>query len=171
LLYDSLATNNVVQKMYEHAKANVFSTCAQRYLDQWPTRHGQALLAAHRASAAKVTRVFLFKDWPEVSEFAASIMAKQAAQGITVYAFIDDESQFDWPQELTRDFTVVDDGAAIGVTTAFLLGPQSEQQTQAKWYFENAGRIGLFQDVIRTLVRESIDYDSFCARLAAAPQR
>jgi hypothetical protein len=72
---------------------NVFSTCVQKYLDQWSTNHGRSLLAAHRASRAEVTRVFLFRNCQEVTDLAVEIMTEQAAQGINVYAFLDDETK------------------------------------------------------------------------------
>jgi 3',5'-cyclic AMP phosphodiesterase CpdA len=168
-LYDSVGTNNVVRNLYRYAKSRVFSTCAKQYLDQWPTKHGQSLLAAHRASSAEVTRVFLFKNWQDVSDAAAEIMAQQADQGINVLAFIDDDSDFDWPQELTRDFTVIDDGAAIGTTTAFL-NVSGEPLTQATWYFENTERMPQYETLIRTLMNESLDYDTLREKFRARSQ-
>jgi hypothetical protein len=155
-LMDSSTTNYVVRMLYNRARISVFSTCAEQYLDQWATPHGDALCRAHATSTAQVTRVFLFSSWDDITPSAEKIFDQQAMMGIKIRIFINDETAFSFPPEISQDFTVIDDGVAIGVTTAFTTPFSGEPQTQATWYFENINRIDSYRQMVLGLTADDV---------------
>lgn len=158
-LSDPWTTDRMVREMYTHAQSTVFSTCAIQYLHQWETRHGDALLEAHKKSQAKVTRVFIFNDRSEVDERARKIMLRHESRDIKVRIYISNERmKYSLPSEIQKDFTVIDDGDAIAVTTAFLTIDKKEK-TQATWYFSNKQRYPQFKRTVERLT--DIDVPTF----------
>ncbi len=158
-LSDPWTTDLMVKEMYKHAQSTVFSTCAIQYLHQWETKHGDALLEAHKNNQANVTRVFIFNDRSEVDERAQKIMLRHESQGIEVRIFVSNErTAYSFPSEIQKDFTVIDQGAAIGVTTAFITF-ENKEKTQATWYFSNKQRYPQFKMTIERLT--DVDVPTF----------
>lgn len=164
---ESSATNLVVRKLYSEASFTVFSTCAEQYLAQWNTPHGDSILRSHKISPAKVIRVFLFSTRADIDSIADQIFTRHSNAGIDVRIFINDETAFNFPPELSQDFTVIDEGAAIGVTTAFTAAFSGEPQTQATWYFDNTNRIDSYNQMILGLTADDVmTFDQYRSSVA-----
>ncbi|MGK7899207.1 MAG: toll/interleukin-1 receptor domain-containing protein [Xenococcus sp. (in: cyanobacteria)] len=152
IIYSPWITDRMVKDMYKNAKSSVFSTCVTQYLHQWDSRHGEDLLDAHRYSQASVTRVFIFKNNSEIDELAHKIMRRHESEGIDVRVYIKSK-QREHPllhSERQDDFTVIDKGDAIGVTTNYLT-EDKEEKTQATWYFSDQKRYSKYKTMIDIL--------------------
>lgn len=131
------AYNTVLLKLYTDARQKVFSTCLPDYLETWDSPLGRRLVEAHSASPATVLRVFVFDRRSDITRKAVDIMEKVADSvpdgKMRVYVWIDEEDvSFDFPTILSKDFTNVDDGKAIGITLV-LRGVEQA----AEWHFDD----------------------------------
>lgn len=124
----------VLLRVYESAGQSVFSTSDTHYLAAWRSDFGSRLLEAHGRSKAQVTRIFVFDDRAEVTEAAYHEIARQAGTArITPLVYFDKEYEFfDFPPEILRDFTIVDDGHVIGITVSV-----AGENIAADWYFKD----------------------------------
>jgi hypothetical protein len=150
--------NAILTKLYADARNSVFATSdavtgGGSYTTVWKRELGERLLEAHEKGNAQVTRVFLFNDRSEVTEDVLEIMRRQAKIGkLRVLAYFDEEDEgFKFSPDVTRDFTIVDDGDAIGTTEGVSAG-----QATARWYFRNRNKIANFLQLKQRLEAGSI---------------
>lgn len=126
--------------LYESAKFSVVATTRPEYLLNW-NRAGDGLLAAHNRSSARVDRIFMFGDWADVTPAHMATMQrvfeatqKRNANKFALWVWIESEGGgLEFPAFLGRDFTIIDDGEAIGVTENF-----DANYMAARWHFNNA---------------------------------
>jgi hypothetical protein len=142
--------NALLANFYESAKKSVFSTSVLAYISAWSTPLGDELLRAHKKSDAEVTRIFMFDTKHDVPNGALDIMEKQAKNGVQVLLHFSDSSPFDFPAEVSKDFTIIDEGAAIGITVSF-----GRDDLAAQWFIEDDSKIGKFMDLAKTLKKHS----------------
>ena len=152
-------------ELYRDAKERVFSTSIQQFSEYWKSQFGEKILDANKASTAHVIRVFIFDDINEVTGEDIAEMERQAEYGIAVYVYLDKEDPaFNFPIDITKDFTIIDNGEAIGITETF-----DPDHNRAIWYFgRNEKRAGRFRDISNSLLNGSITYQQFKARLNEA---
>jgi hypothetical protein len=150
--------NAILTKLYEEAGKSVFatsdaSTTDTSYTTVWKRELGERLLEAHEKGNAQVTRIFLFNDRSEVTEDLLEIMRRQAKIGkLRVLAYFNKEnSGFQFSPDVTRDFTIVDEGEAIGSTETVSAG-----QATARWYFRNKNKTANFLQLKKGLENGSI---------------
>jgi hypothetical protein len=155
--------HQLLYDLYLNAKMSVFSTSAPSYLPTWQTPLGSKLLAAHERSGAKVTRVFLFNHRAEVTAAAIKEMRRQSkVKNVTVRVYIKNEDHFfRMPADMSDDFTVIDDGEAIGTTVAF--GDGDESRLTASWFFNDAARKHQFAHIVGALKSNSVALQEFDA--------
>lgn len=140
--------NRVLLKLYESATTSVFSTTIPDYLETWNSPLGDQLLEAHQRSTAGVTRVFVFNERSELTDAAVTLMRRHEDAGVRVLVYIDREDPgFSFSPDVSRDFTIIDDGRAIGVTVSY------GRALQAEWYFDDNARKGRFRDIRESLLR------------------
>jgi hypothetical protein len=150
--------NKVLIELYRQARESVFSTTIPQYLPTWPGPLGQRMLEAHRRGHAIVTRVFVFNERREVTAEAMQIIKAQSREDkIRTRIYIDQEDEaFSFPVDISRDFTVIDHGRAIGVTQTF-----GGEHLSARWYFDDERRKQLFDHYRKALEAGSIDFSDF----------
>ncbi len=154
--------NQLLLRFYEHAESTVFSTSIPDYLSTWMGPFGEQLMDAHRKSHAVTTRVFVFNNRKEISQDALSVMASQAKSGVNVRLFFDDDNRgFRFPPDISRDFTVIDDGEAIGITLSF-----GGDNLAAMWYIQDTNRRQRFLRIRNSLIEGSIAFSAFENSLA-----
>lgn len=118
---------------------------------------GHQLMEAHLKSKASVTRLFIFNNREEIAPNATRVMDAQAKAGINVRLFFSEEfKQFPWPAEVSRDFTIIDNGEAIGITLSF-----GSNNLVAEWYVQNHNRKQQFEGFRRMLVQASEALSTF----------
>lgn len=153
--------NSVLIQLYSSAKKFVFSTSMPEYLGTWNGPLGRLLLEAHARSEAQVTRIFIFDKRDEVTAEAVAAMqglAKSiAADRMSIRVWIDSEDPaFDFPPLLSRDFTIIDEGAAIGITQKV-----DGDEISARWYFRSEEFTPICCEVADRLKRGSIKFADF----------
>jgi Predicted nucleotide-binding protein containing TIR-like domain len=142
-------TNYVIVLLdaYRNAQRNIFSTSIPAYLPAWQLEWGRNLLQIQDQNRrARSTRVFIFKRRVDVTEAHRAVFETHRKSRVEVLLHFADEHESTFPAELGHDWTVVDDGNAIGVTQK--LGDLYE----AMWYFHNtaeAERFKMFRDRLR----------------------
>jgi hypothetical protein len=150
--------NEILLQLYAHARESVFSTTIPNYLPTWTTPLGRQITEAHAKSRALVTRVFVFNSRNEVTAQAIEEMEKQDRLGnIKVRLYFDEEDKtFNFPPDVSRDFTVIDKGEAIGITVSF-----GEGSTAAVWYIKDQNKRQRFLHICEALERGSIPFRDF----------
>jgi hypothetical protein len=150
--------NAILTKLYEEADESVFATSdaatgGSSYTTVWKRELGERLLEAHERGNAQVTRVFLFNDRSEVTEDLLEIMRRQAKIGkLRVLAYFDKEDRgFQFSPDVTRDFTIIDEGESIGSTESLSAG-----EAKARWYFRNRNKTANFIQLKKRLEAGSI---------------
>jgi hypothetical protein len=135
--------------LYQRASTSVFSTSAQAYLSTWHTQLGTRLLAAHADGRAKVTRIFIFDRRSGVTPEAVAEMRRQSAvKNVAVRVYLKEEDPFfRFPSDISDDFTVIDEGEAIGTTVTF----GDESRLTANWIFSNTIQKQRFADIVSAL--------------------
>jgi hypothetical protein len=135
---------------YRKAKKNVFSTSLPEYDTTWSSRLGGEILQAHEQSLARVERIFVFNTHEDVTPSALAVMQKQAtSQKIDVRIHIsEDYAPIVFAANVSRDFTVIDEGSVIGLTQTYGNG-----RLTAIWHF---GDMSLARQLmeIQTLLRD-----------------
>lgn len=86
-------------------------------------------------------------------------MAKQVSQGIKVYVFIEQFAQISFPTQITKDFTIVDDGEIIGVTDSI-----GNNRIAATYIFSNEAEKKSFIQIKNKLEQESMTFDDYIRR-------
>lgn len=144
--------NYLLLQLYERAEESVFSTSIPAYMSAWNQKFGDLVLATHKKSPANVERVFVYSDRNEVTHEAVAKFKRQAKRGgVDVRLYFEDEDQsYDFPSDLYKDFTIIDNGAAIGVTMSF-----GGQGLSAEWYFDNDEMKGRYLSARKELLRLS----------------
>ncbi|MBK6264385.1 hypothetical protein JKA74_05000 [Marivirga sp. S37H4] len=143
--------NNVLLSVYRRAKSDIFSTSTEQYNSTWNRELGKAIVKAHENGTANVTRVFLFGKRSEINETHLKKMKyHNDCDKVTVRVFIDDEAPFNFPPEIAKDFTIIDNGIMIGVTQRF-----DPEDLSATWYCQNENRIDTFNRVKSELMSNS----------------
>jgi hypothetical protein len=132
--------NSVLLTIYEQAQTSVFATSDATYWSIWESPLGDRILEAHDRGKADVIRVFVFDDKNELTEEIMTIMKKQATKGhVKVRLWFFDENPVNFPPDIIRDFSIIDDGEAIGITE----GVRGEE-AQARWHFKDENKRGRF---------------------------
>jgi hypothetical protein len=150
--------NEVLLKLYESAKRSVFCTSFTEYRSTWQSELGNLILRAHDRSGAKVTRVFIFDKFEEIVPADIVAMKLQAKiRQIEVLVFIDKEyPAFDFPPDVTRDFTIIDEQTAIGITSTF-----GSNKLSADWYFDNEAKFKNLHYIQSSVVQGCHKLDDF----------
>lgn len=151
--------HQVLIGLYQNARSSVVSTSSQRYVSTWNESLGERLRLAHARSPAAVTRIFIFDNREMVSTAAVDEMRRQNAyQSITVRLYFkNSDPLFQYPSDISEDFTVIDNGSAIGMTVKF----GEESQLTAKWYFNDSRMISRFRRIVEALRDGSISYADY----------
>jgi hypothetical protein len=148
--------NALLIRLYERARSSVFATSIPDYHLIWVSALGEELMRAHTRSTAKVTRVFVFDKRPDVSGDVVALMRKQAESGINVLVFFDDENAYQFSPLVSRDFTVIDAGEAIGVTA------QIDRETpEARWFLNSREHKPKFTEIQTQLEKLSMNWATF----------
>lgn len=143
--------NHIIVDIYQKAKTTVFSTSIPEYDTTWRTKLGQAILDAHAASTALVTRIFVFQNRDEIKDSHWAIMEQhQANPKVTVKVFLSAENAGVFEPDVSRDFTLIDGGDVIGLTHSYGLGKLS-----AKWHFGDTALAGRLLQMCERLERWS----------------
>src|SRR5262249_12982278 len=145
--------NRLLIRLYEAAGSSVFCTSVSEYhTTTWETTLGQQLLDAHEHSKAEVTRVFVFNKRQEVTASMFDTMTKQSKANIKVRVYFDEEDDlFQFSADIAKDFTIIDNGDAIGVTERF-------DPPESRWYFADEDRRQRFLGYQEALSRGSISF-------------
>jgi hypothetical protein len=74
-------------------------------------------LKIHEESSCPITRVFVFENRKDIQkEYIDRIKMHHGIEGLTVHVYINSEdSDFAFPPDITRDFTVIDKGLIISI--------------------------------------------------------
>jgi hypothetical protein len=148
--------NQLLIRLYETAQRSVFATSVPEYHTIWDGPLGGQLLKAHQRSNASVTRVFVFNKRDELTQDLIDTMHRQHELHIEVLAYFDDEDElFEFSPDIARDFTVIDDGAAIGVTALI-----DREVPEAKWFLRDKDRTDRFVSYRESLRRGSHHLDA-----------
>lgn len=142
----------VLVDLYRLAQRSVFATCIPQYLSTWTEDLGRRILKAHENASAAVTRVFRFDNRSEVTEAALRVMRQHArTKNVTVRVFIDAEEPYQFPQDVSRDFTLIDDGWAIGITSSY-----GASQREATWHFGDETKARVLREIRKSLLESSV---------------
>jgi hypothetical protein len=146
--------SRVLIELYRTARSSVFSTAVPEYLASWDAQLGQQMLDAHQDSEATVTRVFVFERRTDITPAAMAIMQRQSEHPkISVLVYINqEETTFNFPPIISRDFTVIDGGEVIGVTATF------GDNLTAIWYFRDKNMSEEFRRYSKGLEAGSIPF-------------
>jgi hypothetical protein len=135
-----------LKKVYTSASKNIFATCSINCMNHFlRDKIEEKFLKIHAESPYKVTRVFIFEDEEEVQkEYITRINAHNKIDNITVYVYINDRDRnFDFPPDITQDFTVIDDGIIIGIcnhtansSVSQLIFDNDKEKTRFKVFME-----------------------------------
>lgn len=145
--------------LYSNATTSVVSTSARAYLNTWRTPLGSKLLDAHARGRAQVTRIFIFDHRAEVTPEAIAEMRRQSeVPNVSVCVYVKDEDPFyRLPADVSEDFTVVDDGEAIGTTVTF----GDEARLTANWFFCSTVQKRRFAEIVGALRAGSLSLTEF----------
>ena len=93
----------------------------------------------------------------EVTAEAFAVMEKQSKARMNVRLFFSDESRlFSFPADISKDFTVVDHGEAIGTTISF-----GGDSLAAEWYIQDQDRKRRFEGICKSLTQGSEEFSKF----------
>jgi hypothetical protein len=105
-------------KVYASARKNIFATCTKTCMDNFLSgRLEDDFLKIHEESSCPITRVFVFENRKDIQkEYIDRIKMHHGIEGLTVHVYINSEdSDFAFPPDITRDFTVIDKGLIISI--------------------------------------------------------
>ena len=161
-----LETNGitVLRSAYASAQSQIFATSDTTFSPFWTTAAGQDLSTAHLQGTASVLRVFVFDTRKSVSkEFYDVMLSQSQIKRVEVRAYFDQEDKsFLFDPDISRDFTVIDNGEAIGVTLKFTFREgENDGDLRARWYFQHEGRRPIFQSLQQGLTKHSESIDDF----------
>ena len=149
--------------VYRKAEKSIFSTSIQHFFSPSSSKsrfnsksilnkkETRLLLSAHGGSPASVVRVFLFKHRKDIKEADWAMMRLNARANVQVRIFIE-ELHLDWrfPDQVGRDFTIVDEGRAVGVTIFF-----GDHHQGADWDFSTNGFWEHYRPIRDALLKRS----------------
>ncbi len=142
-----------LMKVYSSARENIFATCTEICLDIFLSgKFEDDILTIHKKSKCKVTRVFVFEDRKDIRKGHITQMKKHIKiKGIKVYIYINNEDrEFDFPPDISKDFTVIDNGLVIGIANHYSTG------TRAQLTFNDEDDIRRFNDYMKKLAAGSL---------------
>ncbi len=147
-----VACNQMLLQMYEQAQKNVFATVVPEYHDEvWTKPFGEKLLLTHKAGHAQVTRVFIFDDRNELTEQRIKTMERHTDANVSVFAYFDKEDDlFRFAEDMPRDFTIIDDGLAIGITTSI-----NRNSIGSSWYIGHENKRKYYESIKGSLLHGS----------------
>jgi hypothetical protein len=143
-----------LRAVYEDASQTIFATSVPEYFYVWRSPFGQNLLDVHASGKAQVTRLFIFNARTDITSEVIAELDKQIATGrITIHVFVDDDAEdYDYPAELSKDFTIVDEGRVLGVTITY------GERSRAQWFFDDEDRSKRYGGVRDQLIMHSYKY-------------
>ena len=125
----------ILLNIYRSAERAVFSTSIPDYEDTWSSTLGRHIVDAHKAGTAKVTRVFVYQTRSDLTAERFEMIRNHQRElpNATIKIYIDDEDpSFHFDANISRDFTIVDDGEMVGLTQAY-----GRRNLSAKWRFRD----------------------------------
>jgi hypothetical protein len=143
LLRISLDYGLFLADVYRRAEESIFSTTVPTYSSKvWkqalhPLDLGRVLLKAQQANVkAHSMRIFVYSDEQAIAADDIKIMRMHQEHKVEVYVYVNSiYPGFDYnPANIESDWTMIDDGRAIGVTKSI-----DSQRREAYWYFNNEG--------------------------------
>ncbi|NIM11616.1 MAG: hypothetical protein GTO45_05935 [Candidatus Aminicenantes bacterium] len=148
--------SDYLMKVYESARKDIFATCTKTCMDNFLSgKVEDDFLRIHKESSCKITRVFVFEDRKDIQkEYIDRIKMHNGIEGLTVYVYINNEDAiFAFPPDITRDFTVIDDGLIISIAD------HSSPRTTAQLTFDNEDDIRRFKSFREKLIAGSLKED------------
>lgn len=145
--------HDLLRNVYESARATIQATVDLEFIRTvWSPVFDERIMGAIRKSGAKVTRIYVLKNRAQLDDDVLLMMRTQQETGTTVLAYFDDEDEtFMFSPELSRAFTIVDDGEAIGVVEL-----ADREMPRARWYFGNEDRRAFFLGIFERIAQASI---------------
>lgn len=144
-------------ELYRNAQNNVFSTSQKDFFAHWLEPFGKRIVEANKISRSRVTRVFVFNSREEITKEEFDEMLLQSKAGIDVLVYLDEEDKgFAFPQDLIRDFTIIDNGEAIGLTESF-----GRNNNSARWHFNNKAIADKYSHIRQSLINGSEPFNVF----------
>ena len=144
---------SVLISIYEGAQNDIFSTSELEYDNAWDKELGRQIMRAHERSGAHVKRVFVFNSRDELNDSIISIMKKQNSNTkISVYSFFDNEVAYNFHPDLSKDFTIIDGGELIGITSF------GDQGFSARWHVNDKNKKDAFLEIKNNLIRYSEEF-------------
>jgi hypothetical protein len=147
---------NLLANIYRSAKRTIFSTSIPQYQKTWTSQMGKSLIRIQEKNNAKSTRVFIFDARDDITNDDNQIFEEHSRAGIEVIIYFDREDPtFLFPADVGTDWTIVDEGSAIGVTR------QMGELYEAQWYFNDRDQSERFLDFEQRLRAGSISIDQW----------
>jgi hypothetical protein len=155
--YEKLLAN-----VYHSATTSIFSTSIPQYQKTWLSPMGKSLVRIQeRNKSARSTRVFIFDTDEDVTSEDNELFEEHARAGIEVLIYLDREDPtFLFPADVGTDWTIIDEGNAIGVTR------QMGDVYEAQWYFNDESQAERFRDFEQRLRRGSMTLQQWKERLS-----
>tara|TARA_R110000868_G_scaffold37111_2_gene131294 strand:- start:2218 stop:3114 length:897 start_codon:yes stop_codon:yes gene_type:complete len=145
--------SQVLLDLYENAESNIFSTTIKDYLTEWDEALMRNMIkAAEQSKASLIERVFVFDSRENIDSRSIEILrAFSKLERIKSYVYIDGEDKnFQFPADVSKDFVVIDQGSAIGVTISY-----GRNEMSANWYFQDDERKSAFLQRVSSLKQGS----------------
>lgn len=141
---------SVLISIYENAQNDIFSTSELEYDNAWNKELGKQIIRAHEKSGAHVKRVFVFNSRSELNESIIGIMKKQNSNTkISIYSFFDNEVAYNFHPDLSKDFTIIDGGELIGITSF------GDEGFSARWHVNDLNKKNAFLEIKNNLIHNS----------------
>lgn len=140
-------------RAYERA-TTVKAATIPAFMPLWEQSFGAQLTAAHLASGAATTRVFVFDSLDDALQpQVRHALFAQVLMRAAVYVFARDEApRVAPPRSRSWDFAVIDEGAIIAETII------EADRVGATWYFGNADAVADYLEFFERLIVHSIEY-------------
>lgn len=161
--------DNVLMEAYRSAEHSIFSTTIKDYLDTWESPLGEELLRIHAAGKASVVRVFIVDKESDInSRLIQTIRKHMDTPRVEVRVLLVSKyPNLPFPMELSRDFTLIDDGKALGITRSYGLS-----NLTARWHFQRDPmnvRIRQILEFKDSLIKKSTTAKQFIEQYGAVP--
>jgi len=149
---DSKDYNVAMHTMLSSAKTSVFCVHRGDYLLEWFQRIGRSIISSHKQSGATATHLFVFNRAEDVTEAHQNALATlDESQKVDVFVYFDKQDfNYRYPEDLPRDYTLLDGGDAICVTDRL-----ESDGFSGTWYFNDSRRKARFNNEFSALKRES----------------
>jgi predicted acylesterase/phospholipase RssA len=145
--------HEMLKNVYESARATIQATVDLEFVREvWSDEFNERVMTAAHLSGARVTRIFVFNKRGDLDEKLLTMMRSQREAGVEVLAYFDDEDNtFTFSPDLSRAFTIVDGGDAIGVVES-----ANRELPRARWYFRNDDRKEFFVKTFQRIAQASV---------------